>query len=111
MKNKLLYIFISSVILTTTTGFGFLESSTMMQGRENRQIKVDSMKNAPYNLHISNHPTLIKKEVEKPVNDQITKSIIQSIANLVKNVTQIIINIVLQAGKVILMAILKFFIG
>lgn len=111
MKNKLLYIFISSVILITTTGFGFLESSTMMQGRENRQIKVDSMKNAPYNLYISNHPTLIKKEVEKPVSDQITKSIIQSIANLVKNVTQIIINIVLQAGKVILMAILKFFIG
>ena len=111
MKNKLLYIFISFVILTTTTGFGFLESSTIMQGRENRQIKVDSIKNTPYNLHISNHSPLIKKEVEKPVSDQITKSIIQSIANLVKNVTQIIINIVLQAGKVILMAILKFFIG
>ena len=111
MKNKLLYIFFSFVIFTTTTGFGFLESSTIMQGRINREFKSDSVKNASYNLQFSNHHSLIKKEVEKPVSNQITKSIIQSIANLVKNATQIIINIVIEAGKVILMAIIKFFVG
>jgi hypothetical protein len=111
MKHKLLYTFFFFVILTTTTGFGFLESSTIIHGRENRQIKIDSLKNASYNLQFSNHHSLVKKEVEKPTSDQIAKSIIQSIVNLVKNVTQIIINIVVEAGKVILMAIIKFFIG
>lgn len=111
MKKKLQYIFISLVILTTTTSFGFLESSTIMQGRINREIKVDSVKNATYKLQFSNHPYFIKKEVEKPAGNQITKSIIQSIANLVKNVAQIIVNIVIETGKIILMAIINFFIG
>lgn len=111
MKRKLLYTLFSFVILTTITGFGFLESSTIMQGRINRQIKVDSVQNASHNPQFSNHHSLIKKEVEKPVSDQITKSIIQSIANLVKNVTQIMVNIVIEAGKVILMAVLKFFLN
>lgn len=111
MKHKLLYLFSSFVILTFTTGFGFLESSTILQGRINRQIKVDSVKNDSYNIQFTKHPSLLKKEVEKPVNDQITKSIIQSIANLVKNITQIMVNVVIEVGKVILMAILNFFIG
>jgi hypothetical protein len=99
------------VILTTTTGFGFLESSTIMQGRINRQVEVDSIKNESYNLQFSNHPSFAKKEVEKPASEQITKSIIQSIANLVKNATGIIINMIIEASKVILMTIIKFFIG
>jgi hypothetical protein len=99
------------VILISTTGFGFLESSTIIQGRINRQNKVDSLKNDYYSLQFSNHPSLIKKDIEKPISDQITKSIIQSIANLVKNITQVMVNLVVKVCKVILMAILNFFIG
>jgi hypothetical protein len=99
------------VVLTTSTGFGFLESSTIMHGRENRQIKADSLKNASSNLQFSNNPSFVKKEIEKPVNNQITKSVIQWIANLVKNTLQILINVIVDAGKLILMAIIKFLIG
>jgi hypothetical protein len=111
MKNKFLYIIFSFVVLTTSTGFGFLESSTIMHGRENRQIKADSLKNASYNLQFSDNPSLTKKEIEKPVNNQITKSVIQWMANLVKNTLQILINVIVDAGKIILMAIIKFLIG
>jgi hypothetical protein len=111
MKQKLLYIIFSFVVLTTTTGFGFLESSTIMHGRENRQIKVDSLKNTSPNIKFSNNSAILKKEVEKPVANQITKSVIQWMANLVKNTLQIIVSIVVDACKVILMAIIKFLIG
>ena len=99
------------VVLTASTGFGFLESSTIMHGRENRQTKADSLKNASYNLQFSNNTSLLKKEVEKPVSNQITKSVIQWMANLVKNTLQIIINVIVGTAKVILMAIIKFLIG
>ncbi len=111
MKQKFLYIIFAFVVLTTTTGFGFLESSTIMHGRENRQIKTDSLKNASSNLQFSNNPSLVKKEVEKPVSNQITKSVIQWMANLVKNTLQIIINVIIDVSKVILTAIIKFLIG
>ncbi len=99
------------MVLTTSTGFGFLESSTIMHRRENRQIKSDSLKNASYNLQFSGNPSFVKKEIEKPVNNQITKSVIQWIANLVKNTLQHLINVIVDAGKLILMAIIKFLIG
>lgn len=111
MKQKLLYIIFSFVILTTTTGFGFLESSTIMHGRENRQFKTDSLKNASNNLQFSSNSSTLKKEVEKPVSNQITKSVIQWMANLVKNTLQIVIHVVFDALRIILMAILKFLIG
>ncbi len=111
MKNKFLYIIFAFVVLTTSTGFGFLESSTIMHGRENRQIKADSLKNASTNSHFSPNPSFVKKEIEKPVNNQITKSVIQWIANLVKNTLQIMINAVIDVVKVILMAIFKILIG
>lgn len=111
MKNKFLYIIFSFVILTTSTGFGFLESSTIMHGRENRQIKADSLKNASYSSQFSTNSSLVKKEIEKPVNNQITKSVIQWMANLVKNILQILVNVIVDAGKIILMAIIKFLIG
>ena len=97
--------------MTTSTGFGFLESSTIMHGRENRQIRADSLRNASSNLQFSNNPLLVKKETEKPVSNQITKSVIQWVANLVKNTLQIMINVIIDAGKLILMAIIKFLIG
>jgi hypothetical protein len=111
MKNKFLYIIFAFVVLTTSTGFGFLESSTIMHGRENRQIRADSLKKASFNLHFSEKPSLVKKEIEKPVSNQITKSVIQWMANLVKNALHIVVNGIVEAGKVILMAIIKFLIG
>ena len=111
MKNKFLYIILAFVVMTTSTGFGFLESSTIMHGRENRQIRADSLRNASSNLQFSNNPLLVKKETEKPVSNQITKSVIQWVANLVKNTLQIMINVIIDAGKLILMAIIKFLIG
>ena len=82
-----------------------------MHGRENRQIKADSLLNALNNLQFSNNPSILKKEVEKPVSSQITKSVIQWMANLVKNTLQIIVHVVVDALKVILMAIINFLIG
>lgn len=111
MKHKFLYIIFSFVVLTTSTGFGFLESSAIMHGRENRQFKADSLKNASSNLQFSNNSSLLKKEIEKPVNSQITKSIIQWMANLVKNTLQILINVIIDAAKIIVVAIIKFLIG
>ena len=111
MKNKFLYIIFSFAVLTASTGFGFLESSTIMHGRENRQIKADSLKKASYNLQFSENLPLAKKEIEKPVSNQITKSVIQWMANFVKNVVSILINVIIDAGKIILMVIVKFLIG
>jgi hypothetical protein len=111
MKKKFLYIIFSFVVLTTSTGFGFLESSTIMHGRENRQIKIDSLKNVSLNLQFTNNPSLAKKEIEKPVSNQITKSVIQWVANFVKNTLQVIVGLVIDAAKVILMAIIKFLLG
>ena len=54
---------------------------------------------------------LLPKEIEKPVGNQITKSVIQWLANLVKNTLQILINVIVGAGKIILTAIIKFLIG
>ena len=99
------------MVLTTSTGFGFLESSTIMHGRENRQIKADSLRNASLNLQFSNKSSLTKKEIEKTESNQITKSVIQWMANLVKNTLQIMINAVADAAKAILLAIIKFLIG
>ena len=111
MKNKFFYIIFSIVVLTTSSGFGFLESSTIMHGRENRQIKADSLKIASSHIQFSNNPSLLKKEIDKPVNSQITKSVIQWMANLVKNTLQILIHVIIDAAKVILMVIIKFLIG
>ncbi len=99
------------MVLTASTGFGFLESSTIMHGRENRKIKADSLKNASYNLQFSENHSLAKKEIEKPVNNQIAKSVIQWMANLLRNTVQILINVIIDAGKIILMTIIKFIIG
>jgi hypothetical protein len=111
MKHTLVNIIISFVILASTTGFGFLESSTIIRGRINHQIEVDSVKNDFYALQFSNHQSLTKKDSEKPISDQITKSIIQSVANLVKNITQIMVHLLVVVCKVILMVILNLFIG
>lgn len=111
MRNKFFCIIFSFVVLTTSTGFGFLESSTIMHGRENRQIKADSLKHATYNLQFAGKPSVAKKEIGKPVSNQITKSIIQWTANLVKNTLQIMIVALVDVIRVILIIIIKFWVG
>ncbi|MEA5460675.1 hypothetical protein VB796_16580 [Arcicella sp. LKC2W] len=110
MKQKLLYIIFSFVVLTTSTGFGFLESSTIMHGRENRLMKNDSLKVASQRVNFEQNSPIIKKEAEKPTN-QLTKSLIQWVANLVRNTLEIIVGIMVEAVKVVLIVVIKILFG
>ena len=112
MKNKFLYIIFCFVVLTTSTGFGFLESSTIMHGRETRQIKADSLKGIPsHRLQVTPSNTYLKKGIEKSNSNQIAKSVIQWVTNMVKNMLQVILNILIDLTEIILMAIIHFLIG
>ena len=82
-----------------------------MHGRENRQFKSDSLKIASSHLQFSNNSSLLKKEIDKPSNSQISKSFIQWTANLVKNTVQILVDVIVEAARVILVTIIQFFIG
>lgn len=110
MKQKLLYIIFSFVVLTTSTGFGFLESSTIMHGRENRLMKKDSLKVASQRISFEQNSPIIKKEAEKPTN-QLTKSLIQWVANFVRNTMEIILGVVIKAAQFVLVAIIKILFG
>jgi hypothetical protein len=110
MKQKLLYIIFSVVVLTTSTGFGFLESSTIMHGRENRLMKNDSLKIASQRINFEQNSPILKKEAEKPAN-QLTKSLIQRVANIVRNTLEVIVGIMIEAVKVILIAVIKILFG
>jgi hypothetical protein len=109
MKHKFIYIIFSVVVLTTSTGFGFLESSTIMHGRENRQMKADSAKMTASHYHFVNNQSNLKKESEKPSESQITKSVVQWVSKIVKNTLEALGNILASAGKTVLMALIKFF--
>jgi hypothetical protein len=110
MKQKFFYIIFSVVILTTSSGFGFLESSTIMHGREIRQIKEDSIRMASQNNYLANNSLVLRKEPEKPAN-QFTKSFIQWVANALKNTVQVIVNTLIEMAKAILVIIVKFIFG
>lgn len=100
MKRKLIYIFFAATILVTSSGFGFLESSTIMHGRVNRQIKTDSLKVALQNASLSkNNISILKKEAEKPSENTITKSVVQWVAGGVKNVFQKVSNYAFETIK------------
>jgi hypothetical protein len=109
MKRKFIYIIFSFVVLTTSTGFGFLESSTIMHGRENRQMKADSIKLASSNYHFENTSSHLKKESAKPSENQITKSVVQWVSKILKNTLEALGNILANAGKSVLMTLIKFF--
>jgi uncharacterized protein (DUF2252 family) len=109
MKHKFLYIIFAFVVLTTSTGFGFLESSTIMHGRENRQMKADSAKMASSNYYFENTSANLKKESTKPSESQITKSAVQWISKILKNTLETLGSILANAGKSVLMALIKFF--
>lgn len=110
MKRKFLYIIFSFVVLTTSTGFGFLESSTIMHGRENRLMKNDSLKVASQRISFEQNSPIIKKEADKPTN-QLTKSLIQWVANFVRNTMEIILGVVIKAAQFVLVAIIKILFG
>jgi glutamate/tyrosine decarboxylase-like PLP-dependent enzyme len=109
MKHKFIYIVFSFVVLTTSTGFGFLESSTIMHGRENRRMKADSVKMASSNYHFENTSPNLKKEATKPSESQITKSVVQWVSKILRNTLESLGNMLASAGKSVLMALIKFF--
>ncbi len=108
MKYKFIYIIFSFVVLTTSTGFGFLESSTIMHGRKNRQMKADSAKMVAPHYHFVNNQSSVKKEQVKPSESQITKSVVQWFSNILKNTLEALGNILVNAGKFVLMALIRF---
>lgn len=110
MKQKFLYIIFSFVVLTTSTGFGFLESSTIMHGRENRLMAKDSVKRTPQQINFEQNSPVLKKEADKSTN-QLTKSLIQWVANFVRNTMEIILGVMIKAVQFILVAIIKILFG
>ncbi len=110
MKQKILYIIFSFVVLTTSTGFGFLESSTIMHGRENRLMVKDSVKLTSQRVNFEQNSPVLKKEANKSTN-QITKSLIQWVANFVRNTMEIILEVMIKAAQFILVAIIKILFG
>ncbi|MCU0467501.1 MAG: hypothetical protein MUF58_02785 [Arcicella sp.] len=109
MKQKLLYIIFSFVVITTCSSFGFLESSTIMHGRENKKIKADSVKLASnsYRIPAENRTSILKKEENKP-SHHLTKSVIQQVVHFVKNTIEVVAFVFLNILKVVFMAILSF---
>ena len=99
MQRKLIYIFFAATILVTSSGFGFLESSTIMHGRVNRQMKSDSLKISMQNVPFSKNTSPLKKEVEKPSENTIAKSVVQWVAVGVKNTFQKITTSAVEAVK------------
>ena len=108
MKRKLFYFFFATVISFTSTGFGFIESSTAMYGKINRHAKSDSLKISPINNSFKN-TSISPKETQKPEQETITKSIIQWVANAVKNTVEKILTLVVKIAQSIIIDFIEFF--
>lgn len=108
MKRKLLYIFFVTVISLTSTGFGFLESSTAVHRRANQFTKTDSININTVNISLRN-ASIPQKEIHKPANESLTKLIIQWVANAVKNTVEKILTYVANVLQSIIMDLIKFF--
>ena len=108
MKRKFLYIFFAIVISFTSTGFGFLESSTTMHKRITHHVKSDSLKVGILNISIKN-ASVPQKEVQKPSNETITKSIIQWVADAVKNTVERIITYLAKMLQSMIIDLINFF--
>lgn len=107
MKRKLLYIFFATIIFFTSTGFGFLESSTAVHRRNIQSIKADSVGFNPINISLRN-ASIPQKEIQKPVNESVTKSIIQWVAKGVKNTVEKMITHVVKIIQSIVIDLLNF---
>jgi hypothetical protein len=108
MKRKLLYIFFAAVISFTSTGFGFLESSTAVHRRANYSIKTDSLSINTMNISLRN-ASIPQREIQKPANESITKTVVQWVANAVKNTVQKIMSIVARVLQSIIVDLIRFF--
>ncbi len=108
MKRKLLYIFFTAVISFTSTGFGFLESSTAMHGRVNHHAKSDSLRISAINISLKN-ASIPPSEVQKPEHETITKSVIQWMADAVKNTVEKILAFVVRILQSVILDLIKFF--
>ena len=108
MKRKFLYIFSIIAISFTSTGFGFLESSTVMHKRISHQVKSDSLKVGILNISIKN-PSVPRKGIQKPSDNTITKSIIERVADAIKNMVEKIITYLVNILQSIIINLINFF--
>ncbi len=108
MKRKLLYIFFAAVISFTSTGFGFIESSTVMNRRINHHAKSDSLRINTVNISLKN-TSISPREIQKSEHETITKSIIQWVADAVKNTVEKILTFVVKIVQTIIIDFIKFF--
>jgi hypothetical protein len=108
MKRKLFYIFFVAVISLTSTGFGFLESATAVHRRANHSIKTDSVSINTVNMSLRN-ASISQKEIQKPANESITKTVIQWAANAVKNTVEKIMSIMAKVLQSIIIDLIRFF--
>jgi hypothetical protein len=108
MKRKLLYIFFAAVISFTSTGFGFLESSSAVHRRANHSAKTDSLKINTVNISLKN-TSIHQKEIQKPANESFTKSIMQWVANAVRNTIETAIVYVVKILQSVAVDLINFF--
>lgn len=100
MKHKIVLIFFAAIVSFTSTGFGFLESSTAFHRTTNQSTKSDSVSMNALNISFRN-AVIPQKKNQKPENDYITESIIQWVANVLKNTIEKVMSFV----KAILMVV------
>ena len=100
MKHKIVLIFFAAIVSLTSTGFGFLESSTAFHRTTNQSTKSDSVSMNALNISFRN-AVIPQKKNQKPENDYITESIIQWVANVLKNTIEKVMSFV----KAILMVV------
>jgi hypothetical protein len=108
MKRKLLYIFSAAVISFTSTGFGFLESSTAVHRRANHSVKTDSVRINSVNISLKN-ASIPQKEIQKPTHQSITETAIQWIVKVIKSAAEKLITYVANILQSILMSLIEFF--
>ncbi len=108
MKRKPLYIFFAIVITFTSSGFGFLESSTAIHRRANHSIKTDSVNINTLNISLRN-ASIPQKDIHKPSNESFTKTVFQWVANAVKNTVEKIMTYLTKALQSIIMDLIRFF--
>lgn len=109
MKTQLLYIIASAIILTTSTGFGFIESSNIGQGRVHTKVQADSLQfnGKSFLTNDDLNPTTNKKKSEKPVNTNLAKSIMQWIGTALKDVIESIALFLFSIVEAILVEFIK----
>ena len=107
MKSKLLYIFFAIVISLSSTGFGFLESSAAMHKKTNHHVKSDSLGINMANISIKNSSVPVR-EIQKPSDETITKSIVQWMANVVKNTVEKIMNYTVKVLQSLVINLIRF---